>query len=175
MKCENLILIGFMGCGKTTVGALLAKRLGWTFIDTDRYIEQEQGKTVEAIFAEEGEQTFRGLERDCIARLSRRRHQVIATGGGAVKDADNVRALRETGCILYLRLPASALYERVANDDTRPLLKPYAGEEKRRRIEALLAERGALYEAACNQIIDGEGMNPEETVSLIRKRLGLSF
>lgn len=167
MSDMNIILIGFMGCGKTTVGMALAARLGWAFIDTDRQIEEEQGRTISSIFEEYGESEFRSLEKQCVASLSRKTRQVIATGGGVVKDPENVRQLKRGGHIVYLELSPESLYDRVKEDDTRPLLKPYTGEAKLDRIRELLAERRSMYETASSYQVPCDGLNPEQTVDRI--------
>ena len=108
---ENLILCGFMGCGKTTVGKRLAAATGREFIDMDRFIENQAGMTVSEIFAAQGEGAFRQMETEAARSLSAREGLVIASGGGTVLNPENVRLFRKTGKILLLDVPLSALLE----------------------------------------------------------------
>ena len=110
---RNLVLIGFMGAGKTTVGRALAARLGWATIDCDDLIETRAGKTIAAIFADEGEARFRDLESEVTADLYRYEHTVITTGGGVVERPENLGHLRRAGRVIYLRARPETLYGRV--------------------------------------------------------------
>lgn len=172
MDKGNIILVGFMGCGKTTIGRLLAERLGWVFIDTDTRIEEEQGCTIKEIFAVKGEDEFRKIEREAIASMSLRNHQIIATGGGVVKDPVNVQNLKKSGTVIYLRLTPESVYERVKEDHSRPLLQPYTGEQKLERIRTLMEERRPLYENAGDRIIDCDGLSPLQIFNIILKKDG---
>jgi shikimate kinase len=98
----NIILIGFRGTGKTTIGKILAQRLGKEFIDADEYLEQKQGKTIKDIFSEGGETLFREIEVQMIAELCRLDDRIIASGGGVILREENVRRLRENGIIILL-------------------------------------------------------------------------
>lgn len=138
----NIVLTGFMGTGKTTVGRLLAQRLGWTFVDTDALIEARHGP-IPAIFAEHGEAHFRALERDVAAEVAGRHETVVATGGRMLLDPENEAALGATGVIVCLSASTEALVERLAGEaEQRPLLR---GEDPAPRIRDLLAERAAGY------------------------------
>lgn len=99
---SNIVLVGFMGCGKSTVGKRLAAMLGWEFIDTDTRIEKEQKMQVSEIFLRMGETAFREMEEELVAQLSRRKHQVIATGGGIIKNPANCQRFKEGGPSLYM-------------------------------------------------------------------------
>ena len=120
---ENLILCGFMGCGKTTVGRRLAALSGRELVDMDAYIEKEQGKTVREIFDTLGESAFRQMETEAARALSQKNGLVIASGGGTVLNPENVRLLRQSGKILLLDVPLAALQERLKSDTQRPLLQ----------------------------------------------------
>lgn len=141
----NLVLIGFMGAGKSVVGKQLARRLGRPFVDTDQVVEQRAGRPIPAIFEAEGEAGFRALERAVVAEVAGRRGQVIATGGGAVTDPANLAALRSSGLIVYLAARPETLAVRVAGSD-RPLLAGAA--DPAARIREILERREAAYRAA---------------------------
>src|SRR5687768_14746339 len=111
---RNIILAGFMGTGKTTVGRVLAARLGWKFMDTERLIEERAACSVPEIFEKQGEDTFRQLERAVAEELKNLKKHVIATGGGMVVDAQNRMALEEAGLLVLLTARAETIYERVS-------------------------------------------------------------
>jgi shikimate kinase len=140
---KNIVLVGFMGSGKTTVGRLLSERTGMPLVDMDTLIEEQAGKTINEIFAEEGEAHFRDLERRLVQELSARRGLVISTGGGIVLNPDNLADFERTGLVVCLLADADTVLERVRHDTTRPLL---AG-DKAAKITALLESRRPLYEA----------------------------
>jgi shikimate kinase len=159
----NLYLIGMMGTGKTTVGQVLAKELGYRFFDTDVLIERVAQKSINELFAEEGETFFRELESQVLGEVSACTRSVIATGGGAVLRPVNWSYLRH-GLIIWLDAPISLLIERLAEDNTRPLLKM---DNLSLKLETLLAERKSLYQEADLQIAIAKNENPEQIVSKI--------
>jgi shikimate kinase len=144
---RNIVLIGFMGTGKSAVGRILAERLGRRFFDTDSIIEKRAGKQVRAIFAEEGESCFREMESEVIRDLAARRGCVIASGGGAVLSGENVRALKSNGMLICLQADPEFLCRRLARSDDRPLL-PKGRAERLSRIKELLHARRAHYAVA---------------------------
>ena len=148
-QAPNLVLTGFMGTGKTTVGRLVAARLGLELVDTDAWIEQETGRVIADIFAEDGEAFFRGLERRAVETLCARRGLVITGGGGIVLDPKNVRAFVASGILVCLQARPDVVLARVAAQDHRPLLE---GGEKAEKIRRLLASRQAVYDALPNQV-----------------------
>ncbi|HXY38450.1 MAG TPA: shikimate kinase [Vicinamibacteria bacterium] len=163
---SRVVLVGFMGCGKSTVGRLVARRLGWAFEDMDRRIEQHAGRPVAAIFAEEGEQAFRALEREEARALQRESRCVVAAGGGAFT-RDDTRALLQDGAVtVWLRVGLETALARLPQDGSRPL----AG--SRDIMRALLAEREPSYSRA-DVTVDG-GAPPEEVaervLALVRGR-----
>ncbi len=146
-KFGNLILCGFMGCGKTSVGKQLAKATGRIFVDMDHYIEESQGVTVSEIFARHGETEFRRLEREAVKALSHKSGLIIATGGGALIDPENAALLKENGIIFLLDADISAIKKRLNGDKTRPLL---AKENRDEVMERLYQKRIGAYRAAAD-------------------------
>lgn len=173
MGMKNIVLIGFMGTGKSSTGKALAAKLGYSFIDLDQKIEEEQGMSIHRMFADKGEAFFRACEREMVRRMAERRSTVIATGGGTVKDPENVKALRENGFIVCLEANADTVMERTRRKGVRPLLDGMNGEERRRRIESLMEERKELYKHA-DYTLDTSDMSPlqviEDIVRHIRAR-----
>ncbi len=160
----NLVLTGFMGTGKTTVGRLLASRLGFDFVDTDRLIEQRHGP-IPQIFSEHGEDEFRRLERDVAAELATRDRLVISTGGRMMVDPINADLLSTSGEVFCLAASVDTILARVTRDRSpveRPLL---SGADVRTRIGLLLAERAAAYRRF--RQIDTEGRTPDEVAGEI--------
>ena len=166
----NIILIGFMGTGKTSVGRRLAKRLGWPFVDVDRMIEESAGMSIARIFAERGEAVFRRLERRCIRRVVHCRHHVIATGGGAFADSQSRARLRVSGPVICLTAKPHVILARIEKGRTlRPLLagspNPLA------RIKTLLAARAGAY-AQADMTVETSDRSVEEVVEHVWQQLG---
>ena len=138
----NFILIGLMGSGKTTVGRLLALRLGKTFVDSDHEIEKKTGVSIRTIFDLEGEARFREREQQMILELSQRSDIVLATGGGAILSAENRAALAASGVVIYLTTTVDEILARTRRDTSRPLLQQANRKEV---LEALLVVRDPLY------------------------------
>jgi 3-dehydroquinate synthase len=145
-----VILCGFMGTGKSAIGARLARRLGVPLIDTDAEVERRAGATVAAIFARDGEARFREIEREVVASLAPSGGAVIATGGGAVVDPENVRRLEQLGSMVLLDAPFETLAERVSGDARRPLAHDHEA------FASLFSQRRATFDAlgACNLTVD---------------------
>lgn len=154
---KNIVLIGFMGCGKSTVGRELQQRLGYPLVDMDQTIEERAGKPITAIFADEGEAAFRDMETELLLELndSEAPRRIISTGGGVVSRAKNRVLLRELGYVVWLRAPSSAILERTAKNRSRPLLQT---EDPAAKIEALMAERQPLYQETAHLMLDTAGL-----------------
>ena len=169
---KNIILTGFMGTGKTTVGQILAARLGYEFVDTDVLIEVRTGRSIPAIFAEDGEAAFRQLERAVAAELAGQHGLVIATGGRLMLDPANAAALGGTGRIFCLTATPELILARVLADEKaieRPLLQ---GPDPATRIRQLLAERAPLY-AQFDQV-DTTGLTAAEVAEEILRLINLN-
>jgi len=147
---KNIVLLGFMGTGKTSIGRSLASKLQCRFVDVDSMIEFERGEKINEIFAKHGESYFRALEREMIITVSHYKNTVIATGGGAVLYPENIDQLRRNGVLITLTAAPEVILERTAKKTTRPLLNT---PDPKQAIAMLLAEREPLYQAA-DYIVD---------------------
>jgi shikimate kinase len=164
----NIFLVGMMGAGKTSVGKLLAKRLGKTFHDSDQVIESRTGVKIAVIFELEGEAGFRAREAAVIDELTQLEDVVLATGGGAVLEPRNRERLKARGTVVYLRASASELWSRTRHDRNRPLLQtadPYA------RLCELHAQRDPLYREAADVTVDTGTQSLKTLVSKLEQRL----
>ncbi len=151
----NVILIGFMGCGKSTVGLRLSYRLRRTIIDTDKEIEKEEHRTISEIFAADGEAYFRDRETAVLRKLKNSaNNQIISVGGGLPMREENRALLHELGQVFYLRAEGGTIYERVKDDTTRPLLQV---DDPLKKIETLIRERDPYYRAAADVAITVDG------------------
>lgn len=145
----NIVLLGFMGTGKTTVGRLLAGRLQKTLVDMDEIIAERQGKSIQDIFEEDGEERFRKLEYELVQELAAREHLIVATGGGVVLDVRNIEEFNRTGLSVCLMADHETILRRVKAETHRPLLEDG---DKARRIIDILESRRPLYEAIPHRI-----------------------
>ncbi|MBN1476707.1 shikimate kinase [Candidatus Sumerlaeota bacterium] len=160
---RNIILVGFMGAGKTAVSHLLAERLGWERIDTDDLIVECAGKSIPEIFAQDGEPHFRDLETEVIRGLGEREHTVISTGGGCVMRDGNMRALAEAGMVVHLAARPDVIMDRCEGDTNRPLLQV---EDPMARIQELLDLRAPHY-ARAHHTVDTSDLTLEEVAEMI--------
>jgi shikimate kinase len=160
---SNIILSGFMGTGKTSVGRRLAAKLRFEFVDLDELIEAEVGLPIRHIFAARGEAAFRALEREMVGRLAARQRSVIAVGGGAIVDPRNLSALRGFGVLIALCAAPEVILARVGGGEDRPMLW---GPDTRKRILQLLAERAPAYAQADYQV-DTSSRSVDEVVEHI--------
>ena len=167
---KNIVLIGFMGSGKTSVGKRLSLNLKKEFIDMDDFIEKREGMTVSEIFEKKGEQCFREMEKELCRRFAVPKGKIIATGGGVIKNAENVANLKKGGVIIYLSSSPERIAYNLRYDNSRPLL---AGENKEEKIAKLMNERKNLYEKCADITIDVSQMNLDGTLNKIYELLEL--
>ena len=159
----NIVLIGFMGTGKSAIGKKLAQRLRMGYLDTDELIEKREKRKIFQIFQEKGEGYFRKVETQVVKEVASRDNNVIATGGGVVLKEENVAALRKNGLIICLSADPETIWRRTANDSKRPLLE---GKDPRKRIEDLLKTRKPYYQKA-DFTIETSKLSDEEVVERI--------
>ena len=152
---KNLVLIGFMGTGKSTLGKAAASFFQTEFVDMDLYIEAKEGRSIPDIFAENGEAFFRDCERKAVKELAKREGIVIATGGGTVKNPDNVKDLRQNGVIVLLKADVDTILARTEKRGERPVLDGKDKGDRRKAIEQLLEERKCFYAGADIEIDTG--------------------
>jgi shikimate kinase len=169
----NLYLIGYRGTGKSTIAELLAAALGWKWVDMDSFIETRHGTTIRSIFEREGEACFRAAESAVLQELSRRREQVIATGGGVVLNAQNRAILRATGRIAWLTADAQTLWQRISADKTTAERRPKLTVGGPREVDELLQRREPFYRECADCTVDTVGRSPEEIAALVRAQLKL--
>lgn len=165
---RNVVLVGFMGTGKSVVGKRVAAELGWPFYDTDQLIEAKAGMKVSRIFETKGEEAFRSMEREVVAEISQRDGCVISTGGGVVADPENVRRLTEKGELICLVATPEVILKRIERRrDARPLLlegDPLV------RIKTLLEQRRPYY-AQASFSLDTTFLSIEKIVEAILRRM----
>ena len=164
---KNIVLTGFMGAGKSSVGKRLAEHLGLSVVDTDEVIEEDSGMKISEIFSRFGEPRFRELESEAVKRVSKLTDHVIVTGGGVVLNPENIENLRQTGIIIYLHAAPETIYNRVKDETHRPLLQvadPLA------KIRELLESRSQFY--ANNDIeVDTTNLSVDEVVEEIIQKI----
>jgi len=164
----NLILIGYRGCGKSTVGQLLSRRLGWQFVDLDEVVVQNAaGRSIAQIFAAEGEAGFRQRERAALDLLRKGRRQVIAAGGGAVIDAESRALAKKIGKVVWLRAPAAVLWARIRKDPGSARNRPDLTVGGLDEVEAVLRDREDIYRSAAGHIVDTVSASVEEVADAI--------
>lgn len=153
MARKSIVLCGFMGCGKSTIGSLLAKKTGMSFVDLDAYIEKAEKKPVSEIFEENGEEYFRMKEREAVRELSDKKGLVIAAGGGTLTFPENVEELRRNCRIILLDIPVDVVARRLQYDTARPLLQR---PDREQVIRELYEKRLPLYRSAADIIVDAD-------------------
>ncbi len=170
----NIVLCGFMGTGKSAIGRLIASRLGMRFVDMDDLIVQREHRPISDIFRDSGEPYFRKLERNLVRELAGQSCLVISTGGGVVLNPDNISDFTKTGMVVCLTAEPEAIFERIKNDSTRPLL---AVADPLARIRELLAIRKPYYDAIAIRV-DTTFQSPQQAaehiIGLYRRHTGQS-
>ncbi|MBQ5674616.1 MAG: shikimate kinase [Lachnospiraceae bacterium] len=162
---KNIVLMGFMGAGKTTIGKKLAKALEYEFIDTDEWIEKEQGRKISDIFAEDGEAVFRDMETDLLKRLQGREEKfVLSIGGGMPVREQNRALLRNLGIVIYLKTSKEEIIRRVSGNKNRPLLQGGDLEEK---VTNLMNARAQIYVETAHVEVITDGKTPSKVVENI--------
>jgi shikimate kinase len=165
---RHVLIIGFMGSGKSTVGRVVADRLGLPFVDLDREIEQRDGRPIPEIFARGGEVAFREVESAIVSELGSLEPSVIACGGGAVLSAPNRETLMRAGTVVYLRVSAEEALARIGHTDDRPLLAG-AGPDA---AAALLRSREAFYDETADFVVETSSRTPEQVAGDVLAALG---
>lgn len=168
-KKNNIILTGFMGCGKTSIGKRIANNFNINFVDTDVEIQTVAGMSINDIFSKYGEPYFRKLERNYCKLVALSKNYVIASGGGIIKDEANIDNLKISGTIVYLKCSPEKIYKNIKNDTSRPLLN--GAEDKFSLICKLLEEREPLYEKYADFVIDISEMRLEESAWQVGREL----
>jgi shikimate kinase len=176
---QIIYLTGFMGSGKSTIGPILANTLGWDFYDLDRVIENKTGKKIREIFERDGEDFFRTMETDTLKEISNNNKAIVSLGGGTIVSDDNIKILKSSGKLIYLKMSEEAAYERLKYKRDRPALKNETGEfsekDLLKRINELMVTRSSYYEQA-DFTIDTDKSSVGKTVDKIVNiisRLGL--
>ena len=160
---QNIALTGFMGCGKTAVGRVVARVSGFEFLDTDLFIEEHVGMSIPRIFEEHGEETFRRYEREVVTRLAERSETVIATGGGLLVDHANMDTMKQYAMVFCLWASPNSIWRRVKDQSHRPLLQT---ENPRQRIIDLMEERKPAYGRA-DMLVNTEYRSAKDVAQLI--------
>lgn len=148
---SNIILIGYMGCGKTTLGKKISYRERIAMLDTDKMIEQRQKKTISEIFDEDGEPAFRQMETECLKEIMEYSDRyVVSVGGGLPMKEENRELMKKLGTVVYLKARPETIYGRLKNDTTRPLLR---GDDPQGKIRTMIETRNPAYEDAADYIV----------------------
>lgn len=161
---NNIYLVGMMGCGKTTIGRLLAQKTQYAFVDLDELIEHREDRTISNIFASEGEGYFRNVERDVLGEISEKDEQIVSCGGGIILDRRNIQTMQHTGKIIYVERDPEATIQTI-DTSGRPLLKDLSAFQK------IYRERQPLYEICCTFKVRNEDI--VDTVDAILSELGI--
>jgi shikimate kinase len=166
----RILLVGMMGCGKTTTGGLVARRLGWDYRDSDADVEARTGHTVPEIFERDGEAAFRKADAEVLAvACTQEQPTVVSVAGGAVLNAENRKLIRECGTVVWLRAEPQRLADRVGDGVGRPLLEG----DKREIMARLLAERAPYYAEVADAVIDVDHLTPDEVADRVLDAAGL--
>lgn len=164
----NLILVGPMGAGKTSIGRRLAERFGLEFADADQVVVEHAGATINALFEHVGEAGFRERERAALAQLLAGEGRLVSTGGGAVLDSDNRRLMRQRGFVVYLRVSVEGQLKRLGRDRSRPLLQRG---DRQQVLSDLAARREPFYNEVADLMLDTDGLSPGLATSALAQLL----
>jgi shikimate kinase len=164
---DAILLVGFMGSGKTEVGRWLSKELQWDFVDLDQVIAEQAGCTIPDIFKREGESGFRQRERDCLMQVFPPRECVVSCGGGIVTHPENMRCLLDYPGTVCLTVSPEEVFRRIGQDPNRPLLQ---GEDPEGRVRQLMAERAPLFSQFPIQV-STDGFRPSEVAARVLSEL----
>lgn len=166
---RNYILVGYMGCGKTTVGKNLARICDMAFLDTDELIEQQQGRSISDIFATDGESAFRDMETAALREILAQKKEglVISTGGGMAVREENRKLLKQLGMVFYLKAKPETVYERVKGDRKRPLLQC---KDPLSRIRTMKEQREPAYIDAAHFIIEVDEYRQKQIAEMIKAK-----
>jgi shikimate kinase len=169
----NLFLIGYRCSGKTTIGKSIAKTIGWSFVDSDIWVIKACGKSIQDIIDTEGWNAFRRLEHSTIKQICTHDRQVVATGGGVVLDADNVKAIKNSGMVVWLDASAETIRKRMVEDRNSKHFRPALTDRGRiEEIEDMLSQRNPYYMSASDFFIHTDDLPPGEITRRIIERLG---
>ena len=168
---KNVALIGFMGTGKTSTGQVLATKIGFSFVDADKSIEDEYEMSITDIFIRHGESWFRNVEQQMLKRIAARKNTVIATGGGAAVNPTTAQILKDNCTVVCLTATPECIWERTGRTDDRPLLAQLTDEEKLAKIKSLLKEREPYY-AIADYTVDTTDLSPLQAAEDIAKHIG---
>ena len=166
---NKLVLVGFMGSGKSSVGREIARRWNLRFLDTDSMIRQKYAKSIPEIFATFGEPTFRAEESRCLEELQGSQQFVLSTGGGIVAQPKNWPLLRSLGVVIWLTTSETMIWERVSRNKSRPLLQT---DDSRATIQALLAQRTPLYREVSDLTVETTGLTCVEVANRVLETVG---
>ena len=168
----NLFLIGYRCSGKTTIGKSIALTIDWSFVDSDILVIQESGKTIKGIIATEGWDAFRRMERSTLKQICTKERQVVATGGGVVLEADNIKAMKTSGVIIWLGATAETIQKRMLQDKNTGNFRPALTDKGRmQEIEDMLLKRNPYYESASNFCIHTDDVPVNEITQRIIEKL----
>lgn len=172
LNCKNIVLGGFMGCGKTSCGRALARLTNRKYVDIDRYITFREGMSVNDIFATKGEKYFRQREHEAVRHFSRKSRYVIALGGGTLVNPDNVRMLKKNGTIVIINTPIDVIKERLFRTNYRPLLLNKTLEQKNETVDRLYAQRMPVFFKAADYVVESDE-TPYWVAHKILKTIGI--
>ncbi len=166
---KHIILLGFMGCGKSTIGYRLSYKLKKCLVDMDSLIEEREGMSISEIFATKGEAYFRDLEAACLKMLKEELDsRIISLGGGTALREENRALIRELGTVIYLKASPETIHERTSRNNRRPLLQC---ENPKERIEKMLAEREPIYESLADVVVHVDNRQIYEVVGYVAEEI----